>query len=552
MQTLRPRAARPTVLPGFGRSGRPVVVRRPATGRLASPPTVLWLPALFVVALALLPLGYLVVRAAEAGPLFWETVLREKTARVVLNSALLAAAVAGSTALLAVPLAWLTTRTDLPGRRVWGSLAVLPIVVPSYVGALAVVAAFGPRGSLQGVLEPLGVDRLPSIYGFSGTWLTLTLFTYPYVLLAVRAALQGIDPALAEAARGLGHGPWRVFASTTLPQLRPAIAGGALLAALYALGDFGVPTLLRYDAFTRAVFVQYRSAMDRSAAAVLALLLVAVTVGLILVESRLRGSATLHRIGSGAARSPRPVPLGRWKAPAVAFCALTVALALGLPLLVLGGWLVQAARSGTAFDDLGIAAVHSLSLGAWTAIAATAASLPIALLAVRFPGRWGMLAERVSVLGYALPGIVVALAFVALGVRTPFHQTLALLVVAYAVRFLPEAVAANRLSLLQINPRLEEAARGLGATVVAAVRRVTVPLARPGLLAGASLVLLTTMKELPVTLLLSPTGYDTLATRIWTAANDAAFGQAAAPALLLVAVSAVPTLLLATRERPRA
>lgn len=552
MQTLRPRAARATVPPGFDQSGRLGATPQGAARRLPSPPAVLWLPALLVVALALLPLGYLVVRAAEAGPLFWETVLRARTARVVLNSALLAAAVAGSTTLLAVPLAWLTTRTDLPGRRAWGMLAVLPIVIPSYVGALAVVAAFGPRGSLQGLLEPLGVDRLPSIYGFWGTWLTLTLFTYPYVLLAVRAALRGLDPALEEAARGLGHGSCRVFGSTTLPQLRPAIAGGALLAALYALGDFGVPTLLRYDVFTRAVFVQYRSAMDRSAAAALALLLVAVTVGLLVVEARLRGSATLHRIGSGAARRTRPTPLGRWKAPAVAFCARTVALALGMPLLVLAGWLLQAARSGAAFEGLGVAAVHSLSLGGWTAVAATAAALPIALLAVRFSGRWGMLAERVSYLGYALPGIVVALAFVALGVRTPFHQTLALLVVAYGVRFLPEAVGANRLSLLQINPRLEEAARGLGASTVATVRRVTVPLARPGLLAGASLVLLTTMKELPVTLLLSPTGYDTLATRIWTAANDAAYGQAAAPALLLVVVSAVPTLLLTARDRARA
>jgi len=552
VQTLRPRAARASVLPNVDRVDRPRSVSTGAASRLPSPPAVLWLPALLVVVLAVLPLGYLVVRAAEAGPLFWETVLRERTARVVLNSALLAAVVAGSTALLAVPLAWLTTCTDLPGRRLWGMLATLPIVVPSYVGALAVVAAFGPRGSLQGMLESLGVDRLPSIYGFWGTWLTLTLFTYPYVLLAVRAALHGIDPALAEAARGLGHGPWRVFGFTTLPQVRPAIAGGALLAALYALGDFGVPTLLRFDTFTRAVFVQYRSAMDRSAAAALALLLVTVTIGLIVVETRLRGSATLHRIGSGAARRPKPVPLGRWKAPAVVFCGLTVALALGLPLLVLTGWLVQAARAGAAFEGLGIAALHSLSLGGWTALAATAAALPLALLAVRFPGRWGMLAERVGFLGFALPGIVVALAFVALGVRTPFHQTLALLVAAYAVRFLPEAVGANRLSLLQINPRLEEAARGLGASTVAAIRRVTVPLARPGLLAGASLVLLTTMKELPVTLLLSPTGYDTLATRIWTAANDASYGQAAAPALLLVVVSAVPTLLLAARDRTRA
>ncbi len=186
MQTLRPRAARPIVYPGFDPSGRTIAPLKGVARRTPAPPVVLWLPALLVVALALLPLGYLVVRSAEAGPLFWETVLRTKTAQIVFNSALLAAAVAASTTLLAVPLAWLTTRTDLPGRGIWGALAALPIVIPSYVGALAIVAAFGPRGTLQGLLEPLGVDRLPSIYGFSGTWLTLTLFTYPYVMLAVR------------------------------------------------------------------------------------------------------------------------------------------------------------------------------------------------------------------------------------------------------------------------------------------------------------------------------------------------------------------------------
>jgi iron(III) transport system permease protein len=305
---------------------------------------------------------------------------------------------------------------------------------------LAIVAAFGPRGTLQGLLEPLGVDRLPSIYGFFGTWLTLTLFTYPYVMLAVRAALRGLDPALEEAARGLGHGRWRVFGSTTLPQLRPAIAGGALLAALYSLGDFGVPTLLRYDAFTRAVFVQYRSAMDRSAAAALALLLVVVTIGLLVVESRLRGSATLHRIGSGAARPARPVPLGRWTVPAVAFCALTVTISLASRY-----W---SSRVGSSRPP--VPAPPSRVSG--SPPSTRSPSAPGRRWPRRSPrcqspswpsdsgGAGGGLAERVSYLGYALPGIVVALAFVAIGVRTPLHQTLALLVVAYAVRFLPEAV----------------------------------------------------------------------------------------------------------------
>ncbi|MGI9252672.1 MAG: ABC transporter permease [Thermomicrobiales bacterium] len=543
MVTLPPRAVRQFLLPGGVSARFTTVRRRPA------PPAVIWLPATLVGLLALLPLVYLVLRAASAGSSFWSHLFRHKTLDVLLNSLVLAGAVAISTVVLAVPLAWLTTRTNLPGRRLWATLGALPLVIPSYVGALALVSTLGPKGIVQGWLEPLGIERLPSIYGFWGAWLALTLFCYPYVLLSVRSALRGMDPGLEEAARSLGHGPWRTFTAATLPQLRPAMAAGALLAALYTLGDFGVVTLLRYDAFTRAIYVQYRSALDRSSAAGLALLLVIVTIGLLAIESRVRGNDVLHRLGSGAARQAKPVPLGRWKIPAILFCALVVLLSLGIPVLVLLGWFLRALRQGAAFDGIGIAALHSLTIGLWTALAATAAALPIALLAARYPGPLGSVSERIAYLGYALPGIVVALAFVSIGVRTPFHQTLALLVVACVVRFLPEAVGANRLSLLQVSPRMEEAARGLGETAVGAARRVLIPLAGPGMLAGAALVLLTTMKELPVTLLLAPTGYDTLAIDIWTAANDAAYGRAAAPALLLILLSAIPTMLLAARDR---
>lgn len=558
MLTLRPRAERLTIWRGFGRAGtehawpawRPV---RRRTGR-SGPPAIVWVPAAVVALGMTLPLLYLLVRASEAGAGMWDVVLRPRTFVVFRNTALLAFGVAVATSVLAVPLAWLTTRTDLPGRRFWATAAALPLVVPSYVGALAMVAALGPQGLLQRALAPLGVERLPEIYGLFGAWLTLTLFTYPYVFLSVRAGLRGLDPALEEATRCLGHGSWRSFFGCTLPQLRPSIAAGALLAALYAVSDFGVVTLLRYDAFTRAIYLQYRASFDRASAAVLALLLVVFAAALLLAEGRFRGrrGAAYHRLGSGAARRARPVPLGRWRYPALAYCAAVVALALGLPLGVLGYWFERGVASGEALDGLRTAAIHSVSVGVWAATVATLAALPVATLAVRYAGRAGALAERVCYLGYALPGVTIALAFVFLGARylTPFYQTLPLLIVAYVVRFLPQAVGAARLSLLQISPRLEEAARTLGRSQLGATAAVTVPLARPGLAAGAALVFLTVMKELPVTLLLSPTGYDTLATAIWTATGTGAFGRAAAPALLLIAVSAVPTLLLVLRDRP--
>ena len=555
MLTLRPHAAPVPLMPGgpeIGPAGDipPALAtpRRPRSA-IARAPAIVWVPALLVTGLVALPLVYLVLRAIETGAGIWPLLFRSRTAAIAGNTALLATAVAVSTTMIAVPLAWLTARTDLPGRRFWATAAALPLVIPSYVGALAIVAALGPKGIVQGWLEPLGVERLPSIYGFWGSWLALSLFTYPYVLLVVRAGLQGLDPGLEEASRCLGQGAWRTFLFCTLPQLRPAIAAGALLSALYTIGEFGVVAMLRYDAFTRAIYTQYRSALDRSGAAVMALLLVLFAGLVLIVEARVRGRATLHRVGGGAARAARPIPLGRWRWPAVAFCGGVIGMALGLPLAVLSYWLAREAGEGLVVTELATAARHSVTVAGWVALVATAGALPVAILSVRYRGWLGRLAERTSLLSYALPGIAVALAFVAFGVRTPFHQTLPLLVLACVVRFLPEAVGALRVSLLQVNPRLEEAARGLGATSANAIRRVTVPLVRPGVLTGAALVMLTTLKELPVTLLLSPTGYPTLATEIWRHASEAAYGQAAAPALLLVLLSAVPTLLLAVRGR---
>jgi iron(III) transport system permease protein len=156
-------------------------------------------------------------------------------------------------------------------------------------------------------------------------------------------------------------------------------------------------------------------------------------------------------------------------------------------------------------------------------------------------------------IGFALPGIVVALSLVFFGAKyaTPLYQTRAMLIFAYAVLFVPQAVGTIRSSLLQLNPRLEEAARSLGETSLGALRKITVPLVRPGLLTGAAMVFLTTMKELPATLLLSPTGFNTLATRVWSATDNAFFAQAAGPALLLILVSTISMFIILSQENTR-
>jgi iron(III) transport system permease protein len=516
------------------------------------PPGVIWVPAALVALAMLLPLAYLVLRSLEDG---WsgvvEVVSDGETFAVLGRSVLLAVVVTGASVAISVPMAWLTTRTDLPGRRAWAVLAALPLVVPSYVGGFVLVSALGPRGMLQGALDSLGVERLPEIYGLPGAALALTLFSYPYVFLTVRAALRGMDPALEEAARSLGSGSWTTFFRVTLPQMRPAIVAGSLLVALYALSDFGAVSLLQYDSFSREIYIQYRSAFDRTPAAILALMLVALTAAILLLEGRTRGRGRYDQ--RSAARPGTLVALGRWRWPVLIFCGGVVVAALAAPVGVLTFWLVRGLAEGEPLRPLWNAAWSSVYASGLAAGVVAIAALPVAVLAVRFPGRISRFVERMTYLGYALPGIVLALSLVFFGANyAPWaYQTLGMLVFAYAVHFLPQAVGATRAALLQVSPSVEEAARGLGRGPASVLATITAPLAGSGILAGAALVFLTTMKELPATLLLSPTGFETLATRVWGATTDAFFARAAAPALLLIALSAVPMYLLVIRERAK-
>src|SRR5690606_21489685 len=248
-----------------------------------------------------------------------------------------------------------------PGRRVWAVLVLLPFVVPSYIGAYLLVSALGPRGVLaREIAAPLGIERLPSIYGFWGALGVLIAFTYPLVLLPVRGALRRMDPAQEEAARGMGAGSARIARTIVLPQLTPAIGAGALLAALYAMSDFGAVSILRFDSFTRVIYQNYRLSFERAGAAALAVVLIAVMVVLIVLEARMRRRAGHDRVAPGVARPAAPLPLGRWRIPALALCSAVVGVTLVIPVSVLVWWAARTAGGNVDWDEFGTAAVHSL------------------------------------------------------------------------------------------------------------------------------------------------------------------------------------------------
>ena len=516
----------------------------------AGPPPLIVAVSAIVALAILLPLAYLVLRAAGAGDDLWRLLLRPRTGVILFNSVALASAVTLSTIVIAVPLAWLVARTDLPLRRLWTGLLVVPLAVPSYVGGYVLIGALGSRGMLQRLLEPLGVERLPEIYGFPGAWLALTLFTYPYVFLVVRAALQGMDYTLEEASRSLGQSGWTTFWRVTLPQLRPAIAAGGLLVALYTLSDFGAVSLLQFDSFTRVIYVHYQGSFDRHLAAGLALVLVCLTLLVLVLEHWSRGRARYSSSTGTGTRPQRRVSLGKWRMPAIALCTGIAVIAVGMPALTVGYWLVRSVSHSANFGALPSLAWNSLWVSAAAGIAAVAFALPVAYLTVRFPRRLIKPFEYAIYLGYGLPGIVIALSLVFFGanVAPVIYQTFFILIAAYIIRFLPQAYGNARTSLLQVQPSLEEASRSLGRSWHVTLRTVTLPLVRGGATAGGILVFVTTLKELPITLLLGPIGFKTLATEVWSLTAEGFFADAAPVILVLLGISLLPTLLFAGKE----
>jgi len=503
------------------------------------------------IALALVfPVAWLFVEAATIETdRALDLLFRSETVEVLGNSLALMGGVTVCSILLGVPLAYLTVRTDLPFRRFWSIAVALPLVVPSYVGAFAFVSAFGPQGEFHSLLSPLGVERVPEIYGLSGSILVITLYTYPYVYLTTRAALLSFDTGLIDAARTLNHGRLAAFRRVTLPQVRPAVAAGALLSALYAVSDFGTPAIMQFPVFTRQIYVENRT-FGTDYAALLSLQLLAIVLVVLAVEWWIRTEQTAGG-GDGAENSGTRVRLGAWRWPATLLPTAVTALALAVPVWILLLWVRRTGssyRTDVAFEW--IQAVNSLRVAVPAAIVAALIALPIAYFATSSDSRLSVVFERATYVGFAVPGVVLALALVFFGAGyAPWiYQTLPFLVFAYVVRFVPQAVGSVRGSMLQVDPQLVEAGRTLGESSIGAFRQITLPLVRSGVVAGAALVFLTTMKELPVTLILRPSGFETIVTQIWRAQEAAVYQHAALPAILLLVISGLSMVVLLSQE----
>ncbi len=470
-------------------------------------------------------------------PTVWALLTRPRTGQLLINTFLLTACVLALCTVLALPLAWLVSRTDLPGRRIINVLAVLPLAVPGYVMAYALIGLSGNYGFLNQVF---GVT-IPRMQGLWGASLALSLYCFPYLYLNLRAAFAGLDQGLEESARALGCGPKEVFARVTLPHLLPALMAGWLVIGLYVIGDFGAVALMRYEAFSFVIYQQYTAAFDRLYASWLALILIAIALSVVWWESRLREGASYARTGSGSGTGSKRLALG-WggKVAGWIFSGVAVLASLGLPVAVLSFWMTRS-PIGPVLKPLFDSFMQSLSVAVPSAILAALMALPVAVLAVRYPSRLSTLINRLAFVGYAIPALAFALAFVFFSLQGArwLYQTHTLLITVYALSFLALAIGPIRSAFYQTRPSIEESARALGHGPFSVFWRVTLPSIRPGVVAGMVLVFVIAMKELPIAFLLSPTGFRPLSITMFSRTSEGMLVEAAPYAAAIMAFSAI-------------
>ncbi|HEY1916013.1 MAG TPA: iron ABC transporter permease [Streptosporangiaceae bacterium] len=497
--------------------------------RRAAAPRLLLIVSCLVAAVLLTPLVFLLIEAHGAGvSAVGQLIWRPLTGTLLWNTVRLTVVVTILCAVIGTLAAWCVERTDLPGRRVWAVLVVIPFAIPDFV------TSFG------------WASLTTWVQGYRGAVLVMTLAVYPLVYLPVAASLRAADPGLEEAARSLGLGPVRTFCRVTIRHARGAILGGCVLVALAILAEYGAFEILGYQTFTTEIFTEFNS-FNVPTACALSLVLIVLGGVVLTGDSMARGKGRAVRTGAFAQRATRRYRLGRGTLPVLAGLTLLTGLALGVPIGASFYWIFEGTAQGFGGVSILSAGWHTAEYCGAAAAIATVAALPVALLAVRHGGRGARLLERSTYLVMATPGLVIAFALSYFSQRYAdgfAFQTSPLLVLAYVVLFFPLALVGVRASVAHAPASLEEVARSLGLRRPVVFARVTLPLVAPGLAAAFCLVFLAAVTELTATLLLVPSGVQTLATQFWAYQQNLAYGQAAPFALVIMAVAAVPSYLI--------
>lgn len=516
-----------------------------------------------VAAVASLPLLVALLSfAADTGDV-WAHLARYVLPEALLNTLLLVAGVGVMTMVLGVSLAWFVATCEFPGRRFFSWALLLPMAMPGYVLGFAFAALFEYTGPVQTAWRSVfgASTPFPGLGPAGASILTLGLVLYPYVFLIARQAFRTQGVRSLEVAQSCGLSALRGFFRVSLPMARPFIVAGVSLAAMECLADFGTVQLYNFTTFTTAIYRSWYGLFSLQSALQLSVVLVTLVLVALLVEKRFRGASRYTAAGSAPRERLRLAPATRL---AVAlWCALVLTVAFLLPAGLIVHWSVQ--NFAAEFDAryLGLI-VNTLMLATCAALLITALALLLAFAVRRVPTPVNRTLSRLATLGYAIPGTVLAVGFfvpvawlsrqlnetlfAGTGTVVALQGGLAVVFLAYLARYLAVAHNPVESALQRIRPSIEDAARGLGVSGVRMLGSVHIPILRPAIVTALLLVFVDVMKELPITLMTRPFGWDTLAVRVFQLTTEGQWQLAALPALAIVLVGLIPVSVLERRS----
>lgn len=517
----------------------------------------LWVAALVVVPVAVVLWSLLLPR-----PDVWPHLVENVLPAVLANTLWLVLGVGAGTALLGVTLAWLTAVCEFPGRRVFSWALLLPLALPAYVTAFVAIGLLDFTGPLQTWLrESFGMTGFPSIRSRGGVIAVMILALYPYVYLIARNAFLTQGKRALEVAQSLGMTRGRAFFRVALPMARPWIVAGVMLVMMETLADFGTVSIFNYDTFTTAIYKAWFALFSLPAALQLASLLVLIVFAVVLLEQQTRARMQYTPAGRQSSPQSRIVLHGRSRWAAVGLCSLVLLVAFVVPAGQLLVWAAEISARDLDARYWGLL-TRSLLLAAGAAVLTVAIALTVSYAGRRHPDLGMRVTTRVANLGYALPGPVLAVGiyapvawfdnlvidWVRVNLNVEIGQmlggTLLVMLLAYLARFMTVAFNPIDSNMQRITRSVDEAARGLGVRGINMLRRVHLPILQGGVLTGAVLVFVDVMKEMPITLMTRPFGWDTLAVRIFELTSEGEWQRAALPAVALVLAGLIPMIFL--------
>jgi iron(III) transport system permease protein len=497
----------------------------------------------------ILPLLYLLFKITFEFNLFFDFIFNTTILKLSLNTVSLIILVVTFSILISLPLAFLNVRTNLPFSKYLTSISVLPIALPSYVMATTQIEIWSKNGWVHNFFKMFfDMNSFPSFYGLPGSVFVLSLITYPYVYIGLSAMFRRFDYQMIDASRTLGDSPFATARKVVFPLVKPTVIAGSLLVSLYVLSDFGAVSLLRYNTFTIAIFNRMYNSISNYGVLEISLLAVLFCFIILTIETKTKNEA--RHFSNSNLSDLKKIDLGAWKWVIFPISLIPLIFGFILPVSVLIYWLIIGFGENMGFIDVIQPTLNTLFISSVSAVFITIVCIPLLITIRKNIKIFSFLIDKVSYIGLSLPGVIVSmsLVFFCINYFDYIYQTFIVLVLGYFISFLPAALGPIKSSMTQIDPKLEDASFTLGASKIKTYYNVIVKLSSPGFIYGGVLVFILCLKELPVTLILSPIGFQTLATEIWSSASEAFFVKTALASIILVVIAGIPSYIFMSND----